>query len=359
MEEQLKEIYYDPKHPAGYASAAKLSEESGFSLKEVQKWLKAQPTYTLHRMARKTYPTRRYIVHDIDEQWQADLADVSLIAKQNKGYRFLLTVIDIFSRYAWVRPLRTKTGKEVAAAFKDIFAEGRIPRRVQTDQGREFENRDIASLFGEHNIELFSVKSAYKAAIVERFNRTLKTKLWRYFTMSLKEKWTDVLQDVVDSYNKSIHRTIEMRPIDVTPEKAAELRERMYGEKKDKKRIERRDIKVGDKVRISKVKNIFAKGYLPSWTEEVFTVASINTKYTPTTYKLKDYHNEIIEGSFYREEIQKVIHDEDTYLVEKVIRTQKRGNETWCFVKWQGYPSSMNSWVRKRDISKVTSRETV
>lgn len=361
MNERLKAIYYDPKHPAGFASVTKLSKESGVSEKNVKKWLKAQPTYTLHRAARKKYPTRKYIVHDIDEQWQADLADVSLIAQQNNGYRFILTVIDIFSRYAWARPLKTKGGKEVADAFRDIFEGGRIPKRVQSDQGKEFENRHIAQLFNEHGIELFSVKSAYKAAIVERFNRTLKTKLWRYFTMSLKEKWTNVLQDVVDSYNKSVHRGINRRPIDVTSENAGQLRDEVYGEKKKKKRAERakNDVKVGDMVRISKVKSIFAKGYLPNWTEELFTVAEINTKYSPTTYKLKDYNNEMIEGSFYREEIQKVEQQTDSFLVEKIIRTQKRGNEQWCLVKWRGYPSSMNSWVRKKDVMSVTDREKV
>ena len=359
MNEQLKAIYYDPKHPAGFASVAKLSKASGVDSKQVKEWLSEQPTYTLHRMARKTYPTRSYIVHDIDEQWQADLADVSLIAKQNEGYNFLLTVIDIFSRYAWVRPLRTKSGKEVAAAFKDIFDEGRIPKRVQTDQGREFENRDVARLFGQHGIELFSVKSAYKAAIVERFNRTLKTKMWRYFTMNLKEKWTDALQDLVNSYNNSIHRTIGMRPIDVTAETAGELRDKLRGQKKKKLPKDKTDIKVGDTVRISKVKSVFAKGYLANWTEEIFTVASINTKYKPTMYKIKDHQNEIIEGSFYRHEIQKVTKKEDTFLVERIIRTQRRGNEPWCLVKWRGYPSSMNSWVRKRDVVKVTSRNNV
>lgn len=363
MNEQLKAIYYDPKHPAGFASAAKLAKESGVSEKKVREWLKAQPTYTLHRMARKKYPTRSYIVHDIDEQWQADLADVSLIADQNNGYRFILTVIDIFSRYAWARPLKSKSGKEVSDAFRDIFNEGRIPKRVQTDQGKEFENKHIAELFREHNIELFSVKSAYKAAMVERFNRTLKTKLWRYFTMSLKEKWTDVLQDVVSSYNKSVHRMIQRRPVDITAENSGELREEVYGKKTTKtkaKTVIKNTIKVGDMVRISKVKNVFAKGYLPNWTEELFTVAEINAKYKPITYRLKDYHNEMIEGSFYREEIQKVRPQQsDTFLVEKIIRTQKRGNVPWCLVKWKGYPSSMNSWVRKKDVLRVTDREKV
>ena len=357
MDQTLKAIYYNPKNPAGFASVAKLAKASGYSKAKVKTWLKAQPTYTLHRQARKRYPTRKYIVHDIDEQWQADLADVALIAKQNDGYRFILTVIDIFTRYAWARPLRTKTGKEVAEAFKDIFQEGRIPKRIQTDQGKEFENRHVLALFHKHNIELFSVKSAYKAAIVERFNRTLKHKLWRYFTMSTKQNWTHVLQDTVYSYNHSIHRTLGCKPVDVTPANVGEIREKVF--KKQPSNESKSDIKVGDKVRISKVKSIFAKGYLPNWTEEIFTVDSINRKTSPISYKLKDYHGEVIEGSFYRQEIESIIHDDDDYIVEKVIRTEKRGNEQWCLVKWAGYPSSMNSWVRKSDIRTLTDRTRV
>ena len=358
MEERLKALYYNPKNPAGFASINKLVKASGYSRAKVRTWLKAQPTYTLHRQARIHYSTRKYIVHDIDEQWQADLCDVALIARENKGYRFILTVIDIFSRYAWARPLKNKTGVAVAAAFKDIFAEGRIPKRIQTDQGKEFENQHVASLFQQHNIELFSVKSAYKAAIVERFNRTLKNKLWRYFTMSTKQNWTQVLQDVIHSYNHSIHRTLGCKPVDVTDAKVGEIREKVFNKLPPSTQV-KNDIRIGDKVRISKVKSVFAKGYLPNWTEEIFTIESINRKTVPTTYKLKDYLDVVIEGSFYRQEIEPVIHDDDDYIVEKVIRTQRRGNERWCLVKWSGYPSSMNSWVRKTDIATLGDRTRV
>ena len=355
MNDLLKTIYYDSKHSAGFASIKKLAEASNQPEKEVKAWLKAQPTYTLHKSARKRYPTRQYVVHDIDEQWQADLADVSLLAKRNKGYHFILTVIDLFSRYAWARPLKNKSGSEVASAFKSIFDEGRIPKRIQTDQGKEFENRQVRKLFQEHNIELFSVKSAYKAAIVERFNRTLKTRLWRYFTANLTQKWTDVLQDSVQAYNHSVHRMIGRKPVEVTDDLVDELREKRHRQKKPPQG--KRDISVGDKVRISKVKSVFAKGYLPNWTEEVFTVAIVNTKYTPTTYTLKDYRGEIIEGSFYRHEIQPITqNDDDVFLVEKIIRRQKRQGVTWMLVKWLGYLENMNSWVRQSDISKVTKR---
>ena len=197
----LTRTYYNAKSSAGFASVRKLVNASGLPRKTVLKWLQAQPTYTLHVPARKQgYPTRRYIVHTIDEQWQADLADMGALAKYNKGYRYILTVIDLFSRYAWARPLRSKQGAAVAAAFKDIFRrDGRIPKRVQTDQGREFENSHVRSLFRRRNIELFSIKSAYKAAVVERFNRTLKDRLWRYITanITLKRARNGVLSDTV------------------------------------------------------------------------------------------------------------------------------------------------------------------
>ena len=313
----LKNVYYNPKHPAGFASIQKLAKATGMSVKKVKSWLKEQPTYTLHRQARKKYPTRQYVVHDIDQQWQADLAEVILIADKNQGYRYILTVIDIFSRYAWARPLKSKRGEEVAAAFRDIFREGRIPQRVQTDQGKEFENRHVRTLFHEHNIELFSVKSAYKAALVERFNRTLKHRLWRYFTSENKQEWTKVLQDAVHAYNHSVHRIIKRKPANVTAADVSDMRDEMSARSEPPKGKD--DIQVEEKVRISKVKSIFDKGYLPNWTEEIFTVESINRKKKPFMYKLKDYKNEIVEGSFYRHEIQPVTKTDDVYLVEKIL----------------------------------------
>ena len=355
MDRKLKSIYYNPEHPAGFASVAKLVNASGYSTAKVKAWLKAQPTYTLHRQARKRYSTRKYIVHKIDEQWQADLADMSLIAGENNGNHFILTVIDIFSRYAWARALKNKTATSVMAAFNSIFREGRVPDRIQTDKGREFNNAVVRAAFAKRNIELMFIESAAKAALVERFNRTLKNRLYRYFTSSNKQKWLHVLQKAVTAYNHSVHRTIGCKPVDVTPANADEVRERAF--KRRPKSTKKSNIKVGDKVRISKAKHVFAKGYLANWTEEIFTVVSIDRKTSPTSYKLKDYNGEVIQGSFYREEIESVIHKGDTYLVEKVLQTEKRGNEQWCFVKWTGYPSNMNSWVRKSDIETVHNRK--
>ena len=250
------------------------------------------------------------------------------------------------------RPIKTKHGREIARAFQDIFKEGRIPKRIQTDQGKEFENRQVRALMESHDIELFSIKSAAKAAMVERFNRTLKTRLWKYFTAKRKQQWFDVLQDAVHAYNHSVHRMIGQRPVDVVPDRVDEMREREYRRRKPPRGKD--DVRVGDKVRISKVKTVFAKGYLPNWTEEIFTVLEVNDKFTPLTYKLKDYQGDIIEGSFYREEIEPIIKEDDVYLVEREIRQRQRQGVRWVLVKWLGYLETMNSWIPQSEMVSLT-----
>ena len=247
----------------------------------------------------------------------------------------------------------------MVAAFQDIFnTDERIPQRVQTDQGKEFENVHVRELCARNNIELFSVKSAYKCALVERWNRTLKSKLWKLFTAKNTKRWLDDLQYVVYAYNHKVHRITKRAPVDITHENAREVWNELYGNRKSGHIPH--DVKVNDRVKISKVKSVFEKGYLPNWTEEEFFVDSINTKFSPTTFKLRDYNGEVIDGSFYRYEIQPVIRNEETFLVEKIIRSRRQhGNQLWHLVKWHGYPSSMNSWVRAEDVQQLHNRESV
>ena len=353
MEQRLKDIYYDPNHPAAFASANKLAEAGKVSLKMAKKWLAKQRTYTLHRQARKTYPSRKYYVSNVDEQWQLDLADMIKIKRHNNGYAYILTCIDILSRHGWARPLKTKQGPEVAAAIKDIFEKSqRKPKRIQTDQGKEFYNRSVKDLLRQHDIELFSVMSPKKCALVERWNRTIKTKLWKYFTNKNTYKWVAVLPKFVDSYNRSVHRVIKMRPIDVNEENAMLVWERLYGkDERHKKRL--KSVKEGDTVRISKAKGQFEKGYLPNWSQEEFFVKNINDKFSPNMVSLTDHKGETIEGNFYDEEIQKIDRDDDIYEVEKIVRQKRKDGEIWYLVKWHGYSDDFNSWVRKRDITAV------
>jgi transposase InsO family protein len=356
-EEKLKEIYYNPSHPASLGSVAALASAAKVSLKQTKEWLRKQSTYTLHRQARKTYPSRKYYVSNIDEQWQMDLADMIAIKRQNNGYRYILTCIDILSRHAWARPLKTKQGKEVSLAIKDIFESShRKPKRIQTDQGTEFYNVYVKRLLDENNIELFSVMSPKKCALVERWNRTLKSKIWKYFTSRNTYKWLEVLPNIVHAYNHSIHRTIKMRPVDVNEENSMVVWERLYGKDKRNQRT-LHNVDEGDLVRISTAKCQFEKGYLPKWCCEEFVVENINNKFKPSMVTLKDYKGEEIQGNFYKDEIQKIDRDNDEYEVEKVIRQKRKDGEIWYLVKWLGYSDDFNSWVRKRDVTAVFNND--
>jgi len=286
-------------------------------------------------------------------------------SKHNEGYKYILTVIDIFSRYAWAEPLKTKSPQHVMVALRNIFAQGRKPMKVQSDQGLEFESKVMKNFFASLHIEQFSVKSQFKAAIVERFNRTLKNKMFSYFTFANTHKWIDILPKLIAGYNKAKHRSIEMAPQDVDSEEEIPLwlkqndpSPKLNKHGRDSKIIKTRipvlvnhNVKIGDYVRISKVKSVFGRGFLPNWTEEVFTVAKIvNTN--PMQYKLNDESGEQVEGSFYREEIQ-VVDKPEEYRIEEVVQTKRVNGRKQYLIKWLGYPASFNSWISEDAIRRL------
>ena len=164
--------------------------------------------------------------------WQADLADVSSLSKFNDNYKFLLTCIDVLSKYAWVIPLKNKTGKTITDAFSKIIIQ-RQPIHLQTDKGSEFKNKLFQSFLEDHKIKFYtSENSEIKAAVVERFNRTLKNKMYRYFTFKGKRRYVDVLADLVHSYNNTFHTSIKMSPVEVSVQNESEVDRRLYPPKK-------------------------------------------------------------------------------------------------------------------------------
>ena len=169
----------------------------------VAEWLSEQDAYTLHKPARRHFKRRRVIVGGLRQQWQADLVDLSNLKKDNDGMTFLLTVIDVFSKVAWCVPMKNKSAASLVAALTSTFSKG-WPKTLQTDQGLEFLNKSVQALLKKHGIHHFSTHNAEtKASIVERFNRTLKTRMWRYFTKHQTWRYIDVLQDLVQSYNNT------------------------------------------------------------------------------------------------------------------------------------------------------------
>ena len=174
-----------------------------------------------------------------------------------------------------------------------------------------------------------------KSVVAERFIRTLKNNIFKHMTAISKNIYFDVLNDIVNKYNNTIHRTIKMKPIDVTDDSFAE-----YNKEFNKKGPK---FKVGDHVRISKHRNIFAKGYVHNWSEEVFIVNKIKNT-VPWTYTISDLNDEQIIGSSYKKELQKT--NQKQFRIEKVLK--RKGDQ--LYVKWRGYNNSFKSWINKKDL---------
>ena len=291
----------------------------------------------LHKPVRKKFEKRRVLVNGIDKIWAADLADMQAFSKFNRGIIYLLAVIDVFSKYGWLVPLKDKTGKSVAMALKTIFKERR-PEKMWVDKGKEFYNKDVKEL-----VELYSTENEEKSSVVERWIRMMKERMWKYFTDNNTNRYVDVLPDLVKGYNNTRHSSIKMTPVEASREKN-ELRvwRTLYPD-----HLERCDINpefsVGDKVRISKKKKTFKKGYTTRWTEEIFTIVEVKPT-SPVTYKIADLNGEEIKGSFYEPELQKT--SQQLFRIEKVIKRGKKKS----LVKWKGYSDDFNSWVDNKDL---------
>ena len=340
-ENKLSSSYYDVRGIGSYGGVSALSRKTKIKPEGVKKWLESQDVYTLHKPVRYKFPQRKVIVAGPNQQWQADLVDVSRLSRHNQGNKFLLTCVDVFSKKAWVVSLKDKTGSSLLKAFQSI--DHPLPKTLQTDKGTEFTNRKFQKWLSEKGIQFFtSENDDIKASIVERFNRNLKSKLWRYFTRHDTLTYVDILDSVVDVYNRTPHRSIGMAPDDVTSGNKARVWLCLYA---DPVVYKEPSLQVGDTVRISKARRTFKKSYLPHWTEEIFNI--VKWKGTqPPTFVLADYSNEILKGTFYPQELQKVTKTNDIYRVEKILkRTKKR-----VFVKWLGYPDKFNSWVLVKDL---------
>ena len=204
----------------------------------------------------------------------------------------------MFSKYAWVIPLKDKKGTGIVNAFQKIIAERRKPNKIWLDQDSEFCNKSFKDFFQINNIEMYSTFNEGKFVVAERFIRTLKNKIFKHMKAVSKNVYFDVLEDIVNKYNNTVQRTIKMKPIDAADDSYAE-----YNEQSNKRNTK---FKFGDHVRISKCKNIFAKGYVPNWSEEIFVIKKVKNT-VPWTYLINDLNGQEIIGSFMRKNYKKLI----------------------------------------------------
>lgn len=232
MEELLLKLYYNLDSPALYGGVNILFKEArklnpNIKLTDVQNFLQNQYVYTLHKPARRNFTRNKVIVPGPNYQFQIDLSDMQSVKDSNDGYQYILTCIDVFSKRAWGIPIKNKTADEIVRAFSQIDMK---PKVVQSDEGKEFLNKKFQNYLETNNIRFFTSKNRdIKCAIVERFNRTLKSKIWKHFSHSRKYKYIDVLPNIMKSYNNTYHRSIKMKPIEVNLSNVAKVGNTLYG----------------------------------------------------------------------------------------------------------------------------------
>lgn len=304
---------------------------------------KAKIADELHRPARKRFPTRKTELKNRHDLYQADLIEMGKFSRINKGFKYILMMINCFTKVAIAVPVKDKTAKSVANVLGPILKKHRM-RHLQTDDGKEFFNAEVRKLLKQHNINHYSTYTDKKSAIVERLNRTIKNKMYREFTAQGSYRWLEILPKIIREYNNSFHSSIGMPPNKVTAKNEKLVLTRLNSRVNVKSVSVKPKFKIGQRVRISKYKAVFDKKYLPNWTNEVFVIAKIQPT-IPPTYILKDHEGKEVLGGFYEQEMAKTNYD-NVYLVEKVLKRKKN----LLYVKWKGFDASHNSWIQKKDL---------
>ena len=361
---KLYETSYLPHSFGGidtlYKSARK--ELPSITRKEVKEFLEKQPSYTLHKLTLKRFPRRKILSPKPGVIASCDLADVSLLSRQNRGYKYILIFIDVFSRFAQAIPVKKKDGLTIANALKVILNSGYFDnlRRLNTDEGGEFYNNRVKNLLKSKGIILYSVSSReIKASLAERLIRTIKGKMYRYMSHNNTNKYIDILPHIIDSYNNSQHRGLgnQQTPAQVhhlsTPSEIRDQFHRMYKITQPDKNSTSSNLSLGQTVRLADEKRnwIFRKGYTIQNTFEIFKIRKIDHSQYPTVYLLEDLRGDPVKGIFYKEEI--VPTELPEYYPIHVIRKKTIAGRKKYFVRWVGYPPTFNSWLDEEDLTRV------
>jgi transposase InsO family protein len=287
--QNLNEIYHNVKSIPNYSS-------------KIKDFLRTNITSSLHRQVRKKFPRRRIIVHFPFQIIMSDLIDYSHapLPFHNSGFRYIMVCIDCFSKFAWAEPLKRKDGLSSTMAIEKILDRMKeIPQSFVTDRGLEYYDHRVQKLFKRFGIKHYSITGTHKAAIAERFIRTIKGRFEKYFWTKKKPKWHDVLQDFIANYNKTYHRSIKMAPNEVNENNRDQVYKTLFP-KEEQHSTPR--LRKGDRVRIIKEKNIFEKGYKRSWSLELYTIREAISTNGVDYYKIEDLQgNSIPRHRYYWE----------------------------------------------------------
>jgi Integrase core domain/Chromo (CHRromatin Organisation MOdifier) domain len=353
----LKHNWINKNKKYAFSGISKIYEhyKGAISQREIQDQLSQIQTYSRHKEGKKITNHNPFFVHKVNEMWQLDIMYLPDYKKESKGYKYLLCVLDVFSRKLFIRKLKQKDTNTVIRKFDSILEESKKePEKIVVDKGSEFKS-EVFQKFCEYlGIKLIFTYNETKAAHVERAQRSFQNILYRLLEEHQTRDFLRFLKDTLHIYNNRKNRITGFSPNFAYQEKNHDLisanLEKKYNEKIKTKKKPR--FKEGDFVRIREVKTAFSRGYHPNFTEEIFKVKKVLLNLPFPRYILSDYTGEEeIKGSFYSNEITLV--NLDTFKVEKVLKKKREKGRTLVLVKWLGYPSSQNSWVDSTWIKKL------
>ena len=379
-QEILKGIYLNPRNPGGFSGQSKLQKEAcnlrpDITINDVKKFLQSQESHTRHGIVPRKYLKRPVTVKGPGHLLSSDLADMTNESrKYNNNFRYLMFIIDCFSRKLSVIPLKNKHGLTVATELDKYLSSSQYKYSLLwIDEGREFFSSHAMKICEKHGVKLYHVfNRRYKASYAERAIRTIKQKLYKILTHFNTNNFIKYLPDVVSAYNETPHRGL----IGLSPNKVHEMSDphvisslankqflqklKNYGshikDPNSRLNFSQRDILLeGTYVRLllNASEHIFTKSYKPIYTIEIFRIDRV-IKETPVHYILKDLLGEIIKGIVYRNEIVPVSLPE-YYLIEKIIKTKicPKTKRKIHFVKFLGWPEKFSDWVTNDALNKI------
>ena len=365
--QSLKRNYYTPSKAGSYSSSNKVKIGNAINNKKVldsyTAWLKEQPTYKRFKQPSKIKTQSRIISPHINYLWDGDLMDMQGFSRHNKGYRYVLLCIDIFSRKIHAVALKSKGADDVTQGFNTIFEEG-TPLTLRTDAGKEFTGSKVQELFKARGVKHYIAYNKGKSSYAERAILNIKRRLTKYMFYKKTYTWYDVLQDVVKSYNNTVHSVIGIEPGKVNSENSKQISEYQYnrvtkkalreGLAREYLRLYGEKFKTGDYVRLSTVKSPFTKDYETKWTEEVFQISRTSIRDGIPIYYITDLKQEEVKGSFYAKELQNANSEKNTFFdIEKVLKTRTVDGVKQHLVKFKNYSDKFNEWVPAKNVKNL------
>ena len=331
-----------------------------------------QESYTSHHPVIIVFRRPRVLAFSVNYQWDSDTANMVKYKDYNDGYGYFAVFIDIFSRFLYTFPLKTLSGSEMTKNFQRLINErGDKPKKLRTDQGSEYKNKEFERLLELENIDHIFTYYETKANYAERVIKTIKLKIIKYFTNRETFQWVDILSDLTNGYNNSKHRSIKMSPREAKNSDPYKVWRNQYEKinypksyfsaQKIKKNLisgvrGRKKFKynISDRVKIPYMKKTFDREYSEKWSGEIFTITDQKINQSQPMYQLKDYNNDIIEGYFYEPELQIAYLDNDIiYKIEKILKRRTRNKKKEILVKWKGWPKKFNSWILEESVESI------